>query len=156
MKNIGLVCFAALLGLVLVNNPVFAGSCCGGDTKDVSKCAVENGSISYSAYSCPRHPEITSDKPGKCSKCGMDLVLKKVIEVDNYTVSGNECNTVDTECNMEGSGGTVVAVEKTPVVKAKKMKAAKAVYFCPMHPEVTSNKRGKCPKCKMKLELKTK
>lgn len=27
-------------------------------------------------YTCPMHPEITSDQPGKCSKCGgMDLVL---------------------------------------------------------------------------------
>ena len=23
------------------------------------------------------HPEVTSDKPGKCPKCGMDLVEKK-------------------------------------------------------------------------------
>lgn len=28
-------------------------------------------------YSCPMDPEITSDKPGKCSKCGMELVKKK-------------------------------------------------------------------------------
>jgi hypothetical protein len=28
-------------------------------------------------YSCPMHPEVTSDKPGKCSKCGMDLEKKK-------------------------------------------------------------------------------
>lgn len=27
-------------------------------------------------YFCPMHPEIKSDKPGKCSKCGMDLVTK--------------------------------------------------------------------------------
>ena len=27
-------------------------------------------------YKCPMHPEVTSDKPGKCSKCGMDLVKK--------------------------------------------------------------------------------
>ncbi len=27
-------------------------------------------------YSCPMHPEEASDKPGKCSKCGMDLVKK--------------------------------------------------------------------------------
>jgi hypothetical protein len=25
-------------------------------------------------YSCPMHAEVTSNKPGKCSKCGMDLV----------------------------------------------------------------------------------
>jgi hypothetical protein len=28
-------------------------------------------------YSCPMHPEVTSDKPGKCAKCGMALVEKK-------------------------------------------------------------------------------
>ncbi len=28
-------------------------------------------------YTCPMHPEVTSDKPGKCPKCGMDLVPKK-------------------------------------------------------------------------------
>ena len=27
-----------------------------------------------------------------------------------------------------------------------------AIYTCPMHPEVTSDKPGKCPKCKMNLE----
>lgn len=27
-------------------------------------------------YSCSMHPEITSEKPGKCSKCGMDLTKK--------------------------------------------------------------------------------
>lgn len=25
-------------------------------------------------YYCTMHPEITSDKPGTCSKCGMELV----------------------------------------------------------------------------------
>ena len=32
---------------------------------------------------------------------------------------------------------------------------AKTVYSCPMHPEVTSKKRGKCPKCKMDLVRQT-
>ncbi len=29
-------------------------------------------------YTCPMHPEVQSDKPGKCPKCGMALVKKKI------------------------------------------------------------------------------
>ena len=32
----------------------------------------EHGKI----YTCPMHPEVRSDKPGKCPKCGMTLVEK--------------------------------------------------------------------------------
>ena len=28
-------------------------------------------------YTCPMHPEVKSDKPGKCPKCGMELIEKK-------------------------------------------------------------------------------
>jgi type IV pilus biogenesis protein CpaD/CtpE len=31
----------------------------------------------------------------------------------------------------------------------------KAVYTCPMHPEIISNQPGRCPKCGMNLVLKT-
>jgi len=27
-------------------------------------------------YTCSMHPEVTSDKPGKCPKCGMELTQK--------------------------------------------------------------------------------
>jgi hypothetical protein len=27
-------------------------------------------------YTCPMHPEVKSDKPGKCPRCGMTLVKK--------------------------------------------------------------------------------
>ena len=28
-------------------------------------------------YTCSMHPEVISDKPGKCPKCGMELIEKK-------------------------------------------------------------------------------
>ena len=32
--------------------------------------------MSSGNYTCTMHPEVKSDKPGKCPKCGMDLVKK--------------------------------------------------------------------------------
>ncbi len=34
-------------------------------------------------YVCPMHPEVVSDKPGKCPKCGMDLELAKAPKSEN-------------------------------------------------------------------------
>ena len=28
-------------------------------------------------YTCPMHPEVKSDKPGNCPKCGMKLEVAK-------------------------------------------------------------------------------
>ena len=39
--------------------------------------SVKQGSkedISSETYTCSMHPEVKSDKPGKCPKCGMELV----------------------------------------------------------------------------------
>ncbi len=48
-----------------------------------------------------------------------------------------------------------------PVVEAhhraqetETQKPAEFVYVCPMHPDVTSKKPGKCRKCKMTLQKK--
>ncbi len=31
-------------------------------------------------YTCPMHPEIHSDKPGSCPKCGMPLVTRNSLK----------------------------------------------------------------------------
>src|SRR5882724_11836116 len=39
-------------------------------------------------YTCGMHPDVTSDKPGRCPKCGMALVAKKVkADAPIYTCS---------------------------------------------------------------------
>jgi periplasmic mercuric ion binding protein len=43
-------------------------ACCHYDRKEVAAKAV---------YTCPMHADVTSDKEGKCSKCGMSLTLSK-------------------------------------------------------------------------------
>ncbi len=33
--------------------------------------------VAQNTYTCPMHPDVVSDKPGKCPKCGMNLNLSK-------------------------------------------------------------------------------
>ncbi len=54
------------------------------------------------------------------------------------------------------SAATDIAAHTTTAVSdtTKKVKPAKVQYTCPMHPEVISDKPGKCPKCGMTLVKK--
>ncbi len=74
-------------------------------------------------YTCPMHPEIQRDEPGKCPLCGMNLVRQEP-----------EIGT-----DEESSG------------KHSSQQEGQTTYTCPMHPEVVSDKPGSCPKCGMKL-----
>lgn len=40
------------------------------------RSATAPGSATAARYTCPMHPEVVSDAPGKCPKCGMNLVKK--------------------------------------------------------------------------------
>jgi hypothetical protein len=33
----------------------------------------QHGTAALAPYQCPMHPEVRSDKPGRCPKCGMHL-----------------------------------------------------------------------------------
>lgn len=46
--------------------------CCKYDRKE----SGVKGAVSIATYSCPMHTDVTSDKPGKCSKCSMDMKEK--------------------------------------------------------------------------------
>ncbi|MEA3251867.1 MAG: copper-translocating P-type ATPase [Pseudomonadota bacterium] len=85
------------------------------------------------------HPEVVSDQPGDCPKCGMHLV--PVGSDDSQTHDGH------------GHGASAPAhggkYDKVPAGHAE------AVYTCPMHPEVRQTKPGACPLCGMGLELES-
>jgi len=78
-------------------------------------------------YVCPMHGRITSNRPGKCPKCGMQLVAKKA---------------------------TKPMKSKAPAKKATAAK--KTAYICPCGgcAGITSDRAGKCPKCGMDLAPK--
>ncbi len=51
-----------------------------GDCMEMSgkMCTDKMKEMSAAMYSCPMHSDVTSNKPGKCNKCGMALVKKKM------------------------------------------------------------------------------
>jgi len=75
-------------------------------------------------YTCPMHPEVQQDKPGKCPKCRMNLV--KQDEKMDYS-------------SMDHKHQHMVQEKKS------------GLYTCPMDPDVILEKPGNCPKCGMKL-----
>jgi len=42
-----------------------------------NKSKKTDTTMAHKVYTCSMHPEVISNKPGKCPKCGMDLVEKK-------------------------------------------------------------------------------
>ncbi len=77
-------------------------------------------------------------------------------------VSGKEIKKSEAKASYEYEGKTYYfccpnckeAFMKSPEKYTQKKAEMKEVYTCPMHPEVKSDKPGKCPKCGMKLEKK--
>ena len=98
-------------------------------------------------YSCPKHSQITSHEPGKCSICGSELTLspkerRASGSVKNYTcpVHFDFVKHDPGKCPKCGRKLNLSAKEQA---KAKVTK----IYTCPMHPEVALTKDGICPKC---------
>jgi hypothetical protein len=50
------------------------------DTTKMAMDTTKSSMASTVKYTCKMHPEVISDKPGKCPKCGMDLVQIKSTE----------------------------------------------------------------------------
>ena len=70
MKKVTLMAIAILFSAA----SVFAShsSTAVSDTTKIKKVKPANVQ-----YTCTMHPEVLSDKPGKCPKCGMTLVKKE-------------------------------------------------------------------------------
>ncbi|MBM4386599.1 MAG: efflux RND transporter periplasmic adaptor subunit, partial [Deltaproteobacteria bacterium] len=101
---------------------------------------IGGGEKGDAVYHCPMHPTYISSQPGDCPICGMTLV----------PISGDEeKQPVGAESlpRESSKGETQNPKDSSPPAKDSEKK-----YTCPMHPEVVSDKPGKCPKCGMNLE----
>ncbi len=77
-------------------------------------------------YQCPMHPSIITAQPGACPICGMDLV-----RIDEKSSS----SAASTKGPSAAAG-------------ASARNGGPGAYWCPMHPEVTSNDpEAVCEKC---------
>ncbi|MBK6294656.1 MAG: heavy metal translocating P-type ATPase [Rhodoferax sp.] len=90
-------------------------------------------------YTCPMHPEVRQDQPGKCPKCGMTL--------EPVAPAG----AVGAASVNHAAAPAVSAPAPAPEPEPEPM-AAGTIYTCPMHPEVEQDHPGNCPKCGMTLE----
>ncbi len=70
------VLFLAAIAVTSCKNSENKTDAATGDSLNTETAAPSDSSTQRSMYVCPMHPEETSDKPAKCSKCGMDLELK--------------------------------------------------------------------------------
>ncbi|MDJ0805463.1 MAG: efflux RND transporter periplasmic adaptor subunit [Gammaproteobacteria bacterium] len=129
-------------------------------------------------YSCPMHPDETSDQPGRCSICGMFLVkeggpegsmtetveAKPTMELPHdHSQHGHQhqaplyvCpmhpqivrDDPDASCPICGMDLVAKAVESAPIQPSS---GQAETYICPMHPQIVSHEPGSCPICGMDL-----
>jgi len=85
-------------------------------------------------YTCPMHPEVRQNQPGRCPKCQMHLVPEDEVHAGHQHAHGH-------------GGGAGQPPAAAPVAVP-----AGTIYTCPMHPEVQQDHPGNCPICGMTLE----
>ncbi|MDE2037790.1 MAG: cadmium-translocating P-type ATPase [Patescibacteria group bacterium] len=111
-------------------------------------------------YTCPMHPEVRQDKPGRCSKCSMFLVQEgdsshgygdhgeHRSEQASKNESEHDCCANHVEKAMKDNGHDYHHGAKSPVAAPS---GSGIFYTCPMDPDVISDRPGECPKCGMDL-----
>lgn len=107
-------------------------------------------------YTCAMHPNIVSNKPGKCPKCGMELTLSAKEQIKASVTKNYSC-PVHVNVFSHDPGKCPQCGRKMQLSAKEQMKAeVSKVYTCPMHPQVALDKDGKCPKCGAALVEKKK
>ncbi|WP_330109657.1 copper-translocating P-type ATPase [Methylophaga thalassica] len=118
-------------------------------------------------YVCPMHPEVRSEQPGDCPKCGMHLVPETELKSHHKHAQHTDSETSGNESNCCGGHKSVSQLHHQHDTETKSKNAVQGkydsvpqgwngpVYTCPMHAEVRRTEAGSCPICGMGLELES-
>jgi putative DNA topoisomerase len=102
-------------------------------------------------YTCTMHPEIVSNKPGKCPKCKMSLTLSKKEQMKDPAKTYVCPMHTEVVSNHEGM---CAKCSSKLVASRTGSKQGEKAYYCSMHPDEKSNKQGKCSVCGMDMTEK--
>jgi transcription initiation factor IIE alpha subunit len=94
---------------------LLAGSLSFAQTPKSKMPESKSDSTAKYVYTCPMHPEIITDKPGKCPKCGMTLEKKKVDKIYTCTMHPDVISDKPGNCPKCG----MKLVEKTSTAPTK-------------------------------------
>ncbi len=78
MRKLTIAAVLAVAGLVALGVQAAVDQPAAADQPAAHSSATAQSDV---LYQCPMHPEVISDKPGKCPKCGMELVARTKEEV---------------------------------------------------------------------------
>jgi hypothetical protein len=73
------------IGLFAIVSFLAMGSPLRGQDQGKSEAIRASQAQEKDYYTCQMHPEVKSDKPGKCPECGMNLVLASTLEKQQHT-----------------------------------------------------------------------
>ena len=119
--------------------------------KDKGKITTSKPPMYQSNYSCPMHHDVVSNKPGKCTKCNMDLTISKKEQMKKDAMKIYTC-PMHTEIVSNKSGKCPVCNSNLNLSKKEQMKLeVMRLYTCPMHSEAGVKNPGKCSECGMAL-----
>ncbi|OGS21309.1 MAG: hypothetical protein A3J83_02255 [Elusimicrobia bacterium RIFOXYA2_FULL_40_6] len=129
MRRMFMMSIFVLTGIFLFNKPVFAMSCHSnnmdheGNSTESKHSDTELETSQATIYFCPMHPEVLSQVPGKCPKCGMNLEPKQVTsyrkksETLDKTIVATSTSVVNLPATTEKNSKDVPKKKSTKSIK---------------------------------------
>lgn len=65
-----------IYSIILITGLLFSAVLTNAQEPDADKPVTEQQQVKYT---CPMHPDVVQAEPGKCPKCGMELLEKKYV-----------------------------------------------------------------------------